>query len=176
MNLIAAVDRNWAIGNNLRLLVRISNDQRRFRRLTKGKIVVMGRKTFERFPGGQPLDKRVNIVLTSNRNYSAKGVILAHSLEQLTEILQQYAPEDVFFIGGGTIYEQMLPFCTRAYITRIDYAFEADTWFPNLEQDSSWELVEEGEEQTCFNIEYCFRTYKKLFFSFGEKQGGSNLS
>ena len=161
MNLIVAVDRNWAIGHKNRLLVKIPNDHRRFRQMTIGKVIVMGRKTLESFPGGQPLEKRTNIVLTSNRDYRAKGVVLVHSLEELKEVLQEYAPEDIFVIGGGTIYEQLLPWCTVAHVTKIDHQYQADTWFPNLEQDSLWELVEEGEEQTCFNIEYCFQTYKR---------------
>jgi len=161
MNLIVAVDRNWAIGHQNRLLVKIPGDHRRFRQMTIGKVIVMGRKTLESFPGGQPLEKRTNIVLTGNRDYKAKGVILVHSLDELQEVLQGYATEDIFVVGGGTIYKQLLPQCTIAHVTMINHQYQADTWFPNLAQDPLWELVEEGEEETCFNIEYCFQTYKK---------------
>ena len=134
MQLIVAADKNWAIGKNNQLLVRISNDMKNFRRLTEGNVVVMGRKTLESFPGGQPLPKRTNIVLTRQKNYDGKGAVVVHSEEELREELRKYDTEKVFIIGGETIYRMMLPFCTKALVTRLDYAYEADTWMPNLDQ------------------------------------------
>lgn len=160
MNLIAAVDRNWAIGMNNELLVHIPDDLKRFRRMTIGKVVVMGRKTLESFPGGKPLKERVNIVLSKDRDYRPEGVIVVQSMEELSEELKKYKSEDIFVIGGESIYRQLLEQCDTAYITRIDYAYQADAWFPNLDEDKMWQIVEEGEEQTYFDLEYYFATYR----------------
>ena len=134
MNLIAAVDKNWAIGKNNELLVSIPNDMKMFRQMTTGKVVVMGRKTLESFPNGLPLKNRVNIVLTKNQNYQVKGAIIVHSVEEVLEELKKYDSEDVYVIGGEQIYRQMLPYCDTAHMTKIDHAYEADAYFPNLDE------------------------------------------
>lgn len=161
MNLIAAVDKNWAIGLKNKLLVRIPEDQRFFRETTTGKVVVMGRKTLESFPNGLPLKNRTNIVLTKDRSYDAKGAIVVHSLEELLKKLAEYPSQDVYIIGGESIYRQMLPYCDVAHITKIDYAYEADSWFPNLDELSEWQIVADSEEQTYFNLEYYFYRYER---------------
>lgn len=161
MNLIAAVDKNWAIGLKNKLLVRIPEDQRFFRETTTGKVVVMGRKTLESFPNGLPLKNRTNIVLTKDRSYDAKGAIVVHSLEELLKKLEQYPSQDVYIIGGESIYRQLLPYCDVAHITKIDYAYEADSWFPNLDELSEWQIVADSEEQTYFNLEYYFYRYER---------------
>ena len=161
MNLIAAVDKNWAIGLKNKLLVRIPEDQRFFRETTTGKVVVMGRKTLESFPNGLPLKNRTNIVLTRDRSYDAKGAIVVHSLEELLKKLAEYPSQDVYIIGGESIYRQMLPYCDVAHITKIDYAYEADSWFPNLDELSEWQIVADSEEQTYFNLEYYFYRYER---------------
>lgn len=160
MNLIAAVDKNWAIGLKNQLLVRIPEDMKRFRQITIGKVVVMGRKTLESFPGGQPLNNRTNIVLTTDKNYQVKGAIIVHDMEELFAELQQYQSEDIFVIGGESIYRQLLEQCDTAYITKIDYEYQADVWFPNLDELEQWELTEESEEQTYFDLEYYFLKYQ----------------
>lgn len=161
MNLIAAVDKNWAIGMNNQLLVRIPDDMKRFRRLTVGKAVVLGRKTLETFPGGRPLKDRTNIVLSKNRNYQVKGAVCVYSLEELEEELGKYKSEDVFVIGGESIYRQLLNQCDTAYITKLDYVYQADAWFPNLDKEEAWQVCEESEEQTYFDLEYYFVKYSK---------------
>jgi len=103
MNLIVAVDKNWAIGNGNKLLVSIPQDMKFFRETTKGKVVAMGRKTLESFPGGQPLKNRVNVVLTTDQNYKANGAVIVHTIEQMLAELKKYASEDIFVIGGGHI-------------------------------------------------------------------------
>lgn len=160
MNLIAAVDKNWAIGMNNKLLVRIPDDMKRFRQMTVGNVVVMGRKTLESFPGGQPLKDRVNIVLTRDAGYQAKGIVIVHSMGELLEELQKYKSEDIYVIGGESIYRQLLKHCDTAYITKIDYAYQADVWFPNLDEEEAWQVVEESDEQTYFDLEYYFITYR----------------
>ena len=162
MNLIAAVDKNWAIGLGNKLLVSIPQDMKFFRETTKGKIVAMGRKTLESFPGGQPLKNRVNIVLTTDKNYKTKGIELVHSVEEMVEELKKYPSEDVYVIGGDSIYRQLLPYCDRAYITKIDHAYHADTYFPNLDEDPEWEMTQISDEQTYFDLEYVFTIYERV--------------
>lgn len=162
MNLIVNADKNWGIGKNNELLIRIPNDMKMFRAATIGKVVVMGRKTLESFPNGMPLPKRTNIVLTRNMDYEAKGAVIVHTKEELLEELKKYSQEDIFVIGGESVYRMMLPYCTTAYVTRTDYVYDADTYFPDLDKAEDWELIEEGEEETYFDIEYRFTKYKKI--------------
>ena len=158
MKLIVAADRNWAIGKNNKLMWSIPADMKFFRETTQGNVVIMGRKTLESFPQGQPLKNRVNIVITRNPSYKVKDAVVVHSVEEAIEESRKY-DGDVFVIGGESIYRAMLPYCDTALVTRIDYAYEADTWFPNL--DEEWELTDEGEEQTCFDLEYAFTRYER---------------
>ena len=160
MKLIVAADRNWAIGKNNKLMWSIPADMKFFRETTQGNVVIMGRKTLESFPQGQPLKNRVNIVITKNPSYKVKDAVVVHSVEEAIEESRKY-DGDVFVIGGESIYRAMLPYCDTALVTRIDYAYEADTWFPNLDEDEEWELTDEGEEQTCFDLEYAFTRYER---------------
>lgn len=161
MNMIAAVDKNWAIGKDNKLLVSIPADMKFFRETTTGKVVVMGRKTLESFPGGLPLKNRTNIVLTGNRGYQAKGAVIVHSKEELLEELKKYDREDVYVIGGASVYEMLLDDCDVAHITKIDYAYEADAYFPNLDLELDWEITADSEEQTYFDLEYHFLKYQR---------------
>lgn len=121
----------------------------------------MGRKTLESFPNGLPLKNRTNIVLTTNIEYQVKDAVFVHSEEELLEELKKYDSDEIFVIGGESIYKQLLPHCDTAYITRIDHIFQADTYFPDLDADGDWELTEESEEQTCFDLEYRFTKYRR---------------
>lgn len=161
MNLIAAVDKNWGIGLKGELLVRIPNDHKHFREETTGKVVVLGRKTMDTFPGGQPLKNRMNLVLSSDKNYQVKGALTVHSIEELMEELKQYPSEDIYIIGGESIYRQLLPFCDTAHITKIDHPYEADTYFPDLDKMPDWKITEQSEEQTYFDLEYVFVKYER---------------
>ena len=161
MNLIAAVDKNWAIGCKNKLLVSIPADMKFFRETTVGKVVVVGRKTLESFPNGMPLKKRTNIVLTHDKTYKVPDAILVHSMEELHEELKKYPSEDIYVIGGETIYKQLLDECDVAHITKIDYEFEADAYFPNLDELPDWKITQDSEEQTYFDLEYYFYKYEK---------------
>ncbi len=160
MTLIASADRNWAIGSNNQLLVRIPDDMRFFREITTGKAVVMGRKTKESLPEGI-LPGRTNIVLTHDQHYKAKGAVIVHSLDELHKELEKYPSEDVFVIGGESVYRQLLDECNTAHITKIDFAYSADARLPNLDELPQWELTAESEEQTYFDIVYYFRRYER---------------
>ena len=161
MKAILSADRNWGIGNGNKLLVSIPSDMKFFRQTTTGKVVVMGRKTLESFPNGQPLKNRINIVLTGNKDYTAKGAVIVHSQEELLDTLKQYDTEDIYIIGGESVYRMMLPYCDTVFVTKIDRTFQADTFFPNLDEMEEWEMTEEGEEQTCFDLEFCFTRYER---------------
>ena len=162
MNIIASADQNWAIGKDNQLLVRIPDDMKRFRQMTTGNVVVMGRKTLESFPNQAPLKDRVNIVMTRNMDYQPKGVVIVHSVEELEKELEKYDTNDVFVIGGDSIYKQLLDMCDTAHITKIDYAYAADSYLPNLQEREDWQMVEESEEQTDFDVIYTYQTYKRV--------------
>lgn len=162
MNLIVAVDKNWAIGLGNKLLVSIPADMKFFRQTTTGKVVVMGRKTLESFPGGQPLKNRTNIVITRDQNYKVKDGIVVSTIEEAVEELKKYKEEDIFVIGGESIYRQMLPYCKTAFVTKIDHAYDADTFFPNLDEMEDWKLTGISEEQTYFDLEYVFARYERI--------------
>ncbi|MCR5790210.1 MAG: dihydrofolate reductase [Lachnospiraceae bacterium] len=161
MNLIASVDRNWAIGYQGKLLVRIPSDMKQFREKTTGKVIVLGRKTLMTFPGEQPLPNRTNIILSRNPDFRVKGALTAASTEALFEMLKAYPSEDVFVIGGESAYAALADHCDTAYLTRLDYAYSADAYFPDLSRYPEWRMTEESEEMTCFDIEYRFEIWKK---------------
>lgn len=162
MKAIVCADKNWGIGYQNRLLVSIPSDMKFFRETTTGNVIVMGRKTLESFPNGMPLKNRVNIVMTRDKKYDVKGAVIVHSEEELMKELEKYDSEKVYVIGGESIYRMMLPHCKQVYVTKVDRAFQADTFFPNLDEMDDWKMTEEGEEQTCFDLEFCFTTYERV--------------
>lgn len=161
MQLIVAVDRYWAIGKDGGLLAHIQEDMQFFREATMGHVIVMGRKTLDSFPGGMALDGRTNMVLTKNTSFSRKNVEVLHSKEEALLRLKDYADDDVFIIGGESIYRMFLDECDTAFVTKIEYAYDADTHFPNLDEDDAWECTYISEEKTSFDLTYTFRTYKR---------------
>lgn len=161
MNLIVAVDSNWGIGCKNSLLVSIPADHKFFRQETTGKVVVLGRKTLETFPQGLPLPNRTNIIMSTNPDYQVKGAIIVHSKEELLEELKKYNTEEVYIIGGESVYRMMLPYCDVAHVTKIDHAYEADAYFPNLDEMEDWEITADSEEQTYFDIAYEFVKYER---------------
>ncbi len=163
MNLIVAVDENWAIGYQNQLLAHIPEDMKYFREKTKNQVVVMGRKTLESFPGGKPLKNRVNIVLSTNPEYRVEGATVVSSIAELREALVQYESEEVFVIGGARIYKELLALCDTAYITKIEKAYApADTYFPDLDNNPEWKLVEKGEEKEHEGEKFRFTVYQRI--------------
>ena len=161
MNLIVAADANWAIGSRGKLLVSIPNDHKHFREETTGKVVVLGRKTLQTFPQGLPLKDRTNIILSRDPCYTVKDATVVHSLEALLEELRQYDSDDVYIIGGESVYRQMLPYCETAHVTKIDHAYEADAFFPDLDRDPDWTITADSDELTYFDIAYRFVKYER---------------
>jgi dihydrofolate reductase len=141
MNLIVAVDKNWAIGYKNKLLVSIPADMRFFRDETTNKVVIMGKNTLESFPGGQPLKNRTNIVIALEKDYKVKDAIVVNSIEDALKEAEKYRSE---------------------HVTKIDYCYEADTYFPNLDQMEDWYLAEETEEQTYYDLAYTFCRYERI--------------
>lgn len=161
MNIIVAVDSNWAIGHKNELLIRIPNDHKHFREETTGKVVILGRKTLDTFPQGLPLKNRTNIILSRNPGYQVKDALVVHSVEELLQMAQPYRKEDLYVIGGESVYRQLLPYCHVAHVTKIDRAYEADTYFPNLDASPEWEITARSDEQTYFDVAYHFLKYER---------------
>ncbi|MBQ8827482.1 MAG: dihydrofolate reductase [Oscillospiraceae bacterium] len=161
MKAIVAVSRNLGIGKDNDLLYNIPEDKKFFRSMTLGKVVVMGRKTLESMPGGKPLKDRTNIVMTRDNAYSAEGVTVCRSVEELEKELEKYNTDDVMIIGGAEIYRQLLPLCDTAYITKIDNELPADKFFPDIDSMSEWKLTECSEEKEYEGLKYKFCTYVK---------------
>ena len=160
MKMIAAVDRNWSIGKDGNLLVRIPEDQKFFKRMTLGKTVVMGRKTLDSLPGGRALKDRRNIVLTRNQDFARENVTVVHSVEEALSLLKEIPADDVMIIGGEMIYRAFLPCCDGAWITMVDAAFEADSRIPDLDREPGWSMVSESEPAEFNGISYTFREYR----------------
>ncbi len=161
MKAIVNVDNNWAIGNGDSLLNHIPADMKFFKEKTTGNVVVMGRATFMTFPGPKALPNRVNIVLTSDKSWSAPDVIVCHSLDELFEQLERYDTNTVYIIGGSKVYEQLISYCDTAYVTKVDSAKPADKFFPDLDKIPEWNVIDEGEENEHNGVKFRFTEYKK---------------
>ena len=157
MNLIVAVDRNWAIGKDGDQLVYLSEDLKHFKALTTGHPVILGRKTLATFPGGRPLKGRRNMILSRNPGFAPEGAEVFSSVEALLLA----APEDSFVIGGASVYRALLNYCETVYATKIHGEFSADCHFPNLDKLSEWRIEEEGLIQEEDGIQFHRITYKK---------------
>ena len=158
MDLIVAVYDDWGIGKDGTQPITLSADRKFFREATRDAMVIVGRKTLADFPGGKPLPKRVNVLLTRG-NPDRTDVIVCHSPEEALKVAQS-APK-VMVIGGGSVYRQMLPYCDVAHVTKIDHAYEADAYFPDLDSDPEWEITADSDEQVYFDITYQFLKYER---------------
>ena len=157
LNVIVAVDENWGIGKDGDQLVYLSEDLKRFKALTTGHPVILGRKTLATFPGGRPLKNRRNLILSRREGYAVEGAEVFPTVEALLAA----APEDAFVIGGASVYEQLLPWCGRAYVTKIFREFPADRFFPNLDQDPAWEAEEVSAPLEQDGLSFCYVTYRR---------------
>lgn len=160
MKAIVAVDSNWGIGFRGNLLQRIPGDMKFFKQMTLGKVVIMGRETFETLPGKEPLKDRVNIVLSKNECFNNEKVTICRTLNELFRELEKYNSDEVFVIGGESIYTQLLPYCKEAYVTSIENKYAADKYFVNLDNDERWKIVSSGDFETFDSIKYSFVNYQ----------------
>lgn len=157
MNAIVAVDENWGIGRNGQLLVRISADLRRFKALTTGHAVILGRKTLQTFPGGRPLPGRENLIMSTTMDAAPEGTKVFRDLDSLLD----YAPEDAFVIGGETVYRELLPYCGKAYVTKIHQTFDADAFFPALDDLDGWKVTETEGPFEESGLRFSYVTYER---------------
>ncbi len=169
MKLIVAVDKEWGIGYKGDLLARVRADLFNFRDLTTEKVVILGSNTLATFPGGRALKNRTNIVLHPSPEYAPENTTVVHSIDELLEEVKKYDTDDVFVIGGASVYRQMLPYCDTAYVTKFDKSFEKDVFFTNLDEDENWKLVKssethisDAEKDTEANLHFCFTEYKRI--------------
>jgi len=160
MELIVAVDRNWAIGKDGDQFIYLSEDLKHFKAVTMGHPVILGRKTLATFPGGRPLKGRRNLVLSRDPDFHPEGAEVFHDLDGLLAA----APEDSFVIGGGSVYRALLPCCKRAYVTKLDGAWPADTWFPDLDSSPGWQLAETSAAMEEKGISFSFHVYVREGF------------
>ncbi|MCI5904516.1 MAG: dihydrofolate reductase [Oscillospiraceae bacterium] len=158
---IAAVSRNWGIGRDNDLLYNIPEDKKFFRRTTLEHTVIMGRKTLLSLPNGKPFKDRNNVVLSRNKDFHPEGVTVLGSVEEAVSYAENEGGE-LFIVGGGSVYKEMLPFCGKAIITKIDGTPDADVFFPNLDELPEWKLTEESEEQEYEGVKYKFCTYERI--------------
>ncbi len=160
MNAIAAVSLNWGIGKGNDLLFHISEDMKRFRAMTTGGTVLMGRKTLDSMPGGRPLPKRRNIVITRNPDFAREGVEVVHSVEEALALTAGEDPEKVWVIGGGEIYRALLPHCRRCCLTRVYARPDCDVFFPDLDQLENWCLFRSEPICTEGELDFQFVDYQ----------------
>lgn len=146
MNAIVVADRSWAIGRDGGLLFSLPTDMNRFRSLTMGGAVILGRKTLESFPGGRPLPKRKNIVITRRKDLQVEGAVVVSSLAEALDAAGDTPPDQIWVIGGGSVYTALLERCKRVYLTKVDaQAEDPDTFFPNLDKLPGWGVEHESE-------------------------------
>ena len=160
MNAIVVVDQNWAIGRDNDLLFSLPTDMKRFRSLTLGGTVILGRRTLDSFPGGRPLPKRRNIVITHCPDFSREGAETVSSLAAMREATAGTPPDQLWVIGGGSVYTALLERCKRVYLTKVDaQAEDPDTFFPNLDKLPGWEVEHESEPITENGLTFRFVEY-----------------
>ena len=158
ISIIVAMDKNNLIGQNSQIPWHIPSELQRFRSLTMGKPIVMGRKTHESI--GRVLDGRDNIVLTSNKRYFKQGVIVYNNLEQIFKDFSQH--KEIIIIGGSEIYKLALPFVNKLYITYVEGSYSGDTWFPKFNLEN-WNL-DSVDDQECVKtkIKYSSKIYTRI--------------
>ena len=159
MNLIVAVDENYGIGKGGDLLFHVKKDMAFFREKTLNKVVVMGKNTLLSFPGGNPLKNRTNIVLSSKCDFDPKSAQVCKNLQELADKIKEYDDDDIFIIGGGVVYELLMDYCKRAYITKFQSTKQADTFLMNIDEHPDWILAESSEIFEENNIKFTFNTY-----------------
>lgn len=160
MNAIVAVDKNWGIGKDNDLLVHLPGDLKYYKEKTYGNIIIVGQRTLESFPGGKPLPGRTNIVLSDDPSFDRDDCIVCHSKEEVLTEAAKYDPDRVFICGGASIYRLFLEDCDAFYVTKIEEAFEADTFFPDLES-LGYEIDWKSEPHSEMGIDYVFTRYVK---------------
>ena len=160
MKLIVAVDENWGIGRKGDLLKSIPDDMKFFRETTRRAILVMGYNTLLSFPNSKPLPGRLNIVLADIPGLTIPGAVVCNSMSELLALLENFCSNDIYVIGGGMMYRQLLPYCDTALITKMRFSGEADTFIPNLDELPGWSVKSESEIKDYEGLLYSFVEYR----------------
>lgn len=159
--LIASADRNWGLGRDNKLLMRIPEDLKRFSDLTRGNLIIIGRKTLESFKDKKPLPDRIHVVLTRDKSYTCRGAVIVHDLDELAAAIKGFEGK-VYVCGGESLYRQLLPCCGKALITRMDASFEADTFLADLDHAPDWTKTCEGEwQQSRAGVRFRYVDYER---------------
>lgn len=161
MNFIVAVSQNYGIGKNNKLLFNLPLDLKFFKEKTLNKVVIMGEKTYLSLPK-RPLPSRTNVVITLNKDFKAEGAYVVNSVDELLNFVSKYNPDDVFVCGGGMIYKLLLPYCNKGYVTKVNSTADADTYFPNLDEDKQWRLTLKGDLQQQNGLTFSFDEYQRI--------------
>lgn len=160
--LIASADREWGLGRNNQLLKPIPEDLKRFSGFTRGNLIVVGRKTLESFKDKKPLPDRTNVVMTRDESYTCDGAVIVHNMDSLSRAIEDFEGL-VYVCGGETVYKQLLPFCKKALITKIDETFEADAYLSNLDEAQDWVKKEEDEwQESRAGARFKYVTYERV--------------
>ena len=160
MRMIVAVDDRWGIGKNGDLLESIPEDMKYYRSTTRSKVMLMGYNTLISLPGSKPQPGRLNFVLADIAGLKVSGGVVCDSMDMLLRMAADFDGDDVFVIGGGSIYRQLLPYCERAHITKMRFDGEADTYIPNLDEMDEWSVESQTEVSEWEGIKYSFAVYR----------------
>ncbi len=166
---IVNVDKNWGIGKEGALQVHISEDLKRFKEMTTGKVIIYGKNTLQTYPGKKVLPNRQNIILSRQQDFEIENAMICHSLEELFDMISiiqdkyDYIDEDFIVVGGASIYQQLIDYCSDCYVTFMNKELPADSYFPNLDERFDWEMIDELEERydERSKISYTYRHYQK---------------
>ena len=158
MQAIVAVSQSWGIGKGGDLLFRLPSDLRRFKAMTTGHTVIMGRKTLDSLPGGKGLPHRRNLVLSRQSDFAPDRAEVLHSVEDILKT----AEDDAFVIGGQQVYEQLLPYCARVHVTKVLSDPEADAFFPDLDKLPGWKVASAGEMLTENGLSFQYVEYIRI--------------
>lgn len=158
MQAIVAISQSWGIGKGGDLLFRLPSDLRRFKAMTTGHTVIMGRKTLDSLPGGKGLPHRRNLVLSRQSDFAPDRTEVIHSVEDILKT----AEDDAFVIGGQQVYEQLLPYCARVYVTKVLSDPEADAFFPDLDKLPEWKVASAGEMLTENGLSFQYVEYIRI--------------
>ena len=159
MKLIVAVDERWGIGKDGDLLTSIPEDMQYYIRTTRGKAVVMGYNTLISLPGSKPAPGRMNIVINNAEGCVVPGAVVCDSMDQLLRLAACFEPDEIFVIGGGSIYRQLMPYCADAHITKMRFDGDADTFIPDLDELPEWQIANESELYDHEGLQYSFVVY-----------------
>lgn len=159
ISIIVAVAKNGVIGGKNGLLWHISDDLKRFKELTIGHPIIMGRKTYESI--GQPLAGRTSLVITRNANLSIQGCIVCSSVEDALEKAGKINEDEIFIIGGGEVYKQSIPLANKLYVTEVDLDINGDAYFPDYTEEFTKEISREEKFDEKSNLRYTWRTIER---------------